>query len=237
MATRWWPATAVASKPAWPRTYPRCRRPRSSAVTSTTFPGYGSSASNCRPRRRIFTSPITALNAHGAAVVRPSNCHYLNLRGRDRDRHRPRTRAQHLRYADARHYIAGYTDRERLTVCTTFRDTDAGSMLRVKGADTSLSRSDRVSSRIGIITGKSDAHAASMVNRSARTARPTRWRGTCTTSSPTIARSDHVWCRATSSSRAHRPISRPVQPGDVVSASRSKDWARSPITLSKDRLP
>ena len=55
------------------------------------------------------------------------------LRRRDRDRHR-RT-ARNIKLADAADYIAGYTIANDFGL-HDFRDTDAGSMLRVKGADT-----------------------------------------------------------------------------------------------------
>lgn len=85
------------------------------------------------PAPTYFHKPVSALNAHGAAVVRPSNCHYLNYEGEvaiviGR-------RARNITMADAVHYIAGYTIANDYGL-HDFRDTDAGSMLRVKGADT-----------------------------------------------------------------------------------------------------
>jgi 5-oxopent-3-ene-1,2,5-tricarboxylate decarboxylase/2-hydroxyhepta-2,4-diene-1,7-dioate isomerase len=85
------------------------------------------------PAPTYFHKPITALNAHGGAVVRPSNCHYLNFEG-EIAIVIGRT-ARNIAYADARHYIAGYTIANDFGL-HDFRDTDAGSMLRVKGADT-----------------------------------------------------------------------------------------------------
>ena len=85
------------------------------------------------PAPTYFHKPVSALNAHGAGVVRPSNCHYLNYEGEvaiviGR-------RARNITMADAVHYIAGYTIANDYGL-HDFRDTDAGSMLRVKGADT-----------------------------------------------------------------------------------------------------
>jgi 5-oxopent-3-ene-1,2,5-tricarboxylate decarboxylase / 2-hydroxyhepta-2,4-diene-1,7-dioate isomerase len=85
------------------------------------------------PAPTYFHKPVSALNAHGAAVVRPSNCLYLNYEGEiaiviGR-------RARNVTMADAPHYIAGYTVANDYGL-HDFRDTDAGSMLRVKGADT-----------------------------------------------------------------------------------------------------
>ena len=85
------------------------------------------------PAPTYFHKPVSALNAHGAAVVRPSNCHYLNYEGEvaiviGRS-------ARNIDVADAAHYIAGYSVANDYGL-HDFRDTDAGSMLRVKGADT-----------------------------------------------------------------------------------------------------
>jgi 5-oxopent-3-ene-1,2,5-tricarboxylate decarboxylase/2-hydroxyhepta-2,4-diene-1,7-dioate isomerase len=85
------------------------------------------------PAPTYFHKPISALNAHGGAVVRPSNCHYLNFEG-EIAIVIGRT-ARNVSYADAGHYIAGYTIANDFGL-HDFRDTDAGSMLRVKGADT-----------------------------------------------------------------------------------------------------
>jgi 5-oxopent-3-ene-1,2,5-tricarboxylate decarboxylase / 2-hydroxyhepta-2,4-diene-1,7-dioate isomerase len=85
------------------------------------------------PAPTYFHKPITALNAHGGAVVRPSNCLYLNFEG-EIAIVIGRT-ARNISYADASHYIAGYTIANDFGL-HDFRDTDAGSMLRVKGADT-----------------------------------------------------------------------------------------------------
>lgn len=85
------------------------------------------------PAPTYFHKPVSALNAHGAAVVRPSNCHYLNYEGEVAIviGHR----ARNITLDDAVHYIAGYTVANDYGL-HDFRDTDAGSMLRVKGADT-----------------------------------------------------------------------------------------------------
>ncbi len=85
------------------------------------------------PAPTYFHKPISALNGHGAAVVRPSNCRYLNYEG-EVAIVIGRT-ARNISLADAPHYIAGYTVANDYGL-HDFRDTDAGSMLRVKGADT-----------------------------------------------------------------------------------------------------
>jgi 5-oxopent-3-ene-1,2,5-tricarboxylate decarboxylase/2-hydroxyhepta-2,4-diene-1,7-dioate isomerase len=85
------------------------------------------------PAPTWFQKPISSLNAHGGAVVRPANCHYLNYEG-EIAIVIGRT-ARNIELADAAHYIAGYTIANDYGL-HDFRDTDAGSMLRVKGADT-----------------------------------------------------------------------------------------------------
>lgn len=79
-----------------------------------------------------FHKPITALNAHRGDVVRPKRCKWLNYEGEIviiigktcKD----------IAINDASHYIAGYAVGNDFGL-HDFRDTDAGSMLRVKGAD------------------------------------------------------------------------------------------------------
>lgn len=85
------------------------------------------------PAPTYFHKPISSLNAHGGAVVRPSNCKWLNYEG-EVAIVIGRT-CRNVSYADAGHYIAGYTIANDYGL-HDFRDTDAGSMLRVKGADT-----------------------------------------------------------------------------------------------------
>jgi 5-oxopent-3-ene-1,2,5-tricarboxylate decarboxylase/2-hydroxyhepta-2,4-diene-1,7-dioate isomerase len=85
------------------------------------------------PAPTWFQKPASALNAHGGDVVRPANCRYLNFEGEIAIViGRP---AHDIALADAAHYIAGYTIANDFGL-HDFRDTDAGSMLRVKGADT-----------------------------------------------------------------------------------------------------
>lgn len=85
------------------------------------------------PAPTYFHKPISALNAHRAAVVRPSNCKWLNYEG-EVAIVIGRT-CRNVSYADAGDYIAGYTIANDYGL-HDFRDTDSGSMLRVKGADT-----------------------------------------------------------------------------------------------------
>ena len=85
------------------------------------------------PAPTYFHKPITALNAHDADVVRPPRCRFLNYEGEiaiviGRE-------CRHVGPDEAGEYIAGYTVANDFGL-HDFRDTDAGSMLRVKGSDT-----------------------------------------------------------------------------------------------------
>jgi 5-oxopent-3-ene-1,2,5-tricarboxylate decarboxylase/2-hydroxyhepta-2,4-diene-1,7-dioate isomerase len=85
------------------------------------------------PAPTYFHKPITALNSHKAGVVRPAGCRWLNYEGEiviviGRT-------ARNISPAEAGDYIAGYTVGNDYGL-HDFRDTDAGSMLRVKGSDT-----------------------------------------------------------------------------------------------------
>ena len=80
-----------------------------------------------------FHKPITALNSHHGAVVRPRGCQWLNYEGEiviviGRT-------CRNISPDEAADYIAGYTVGNDYGL-HDFRDTDAGSMLRVKGSDT-----------------------------------------------------------------------------------------------------
>jgi 5-oxopent-3-ene-1,2,5-tricarboxylate decarboxylase/2-hydroxyhepta-2,4-diene-1,7-dioate isomerase len=80
-----------------------------------------------------FHKPVTALNSHEGAVVRPQRCKWLNYEGEiviviGRT-------CRNVSPQEAGDYIAGYTIGNDFGL-HDFRDTDAGSMLRVKGSDT-----------------------------------------------------------------------------------------------------
>jgi 5-oxopent-3-ene-1,2,5-tricarboxylate decarboxylase/2-hydroxyhepta-2,4-diene-1,7-dioate isomerase len=80
-----------------------------------------------------FHKPVSALNAHRGDVVRPPRCRFLNFEGEiaiviGRE-------CRHIGPDEAGEYIAGYTIGNDFGL-HDFRDTDAGSMLRVKGSDT-----------------------------------------------------------------------------------------------------
>ena len=85
------------------------------------------------PAPTYFHKPITALTGHGADVVRPVGCQWLNYEGEiaiviGRA-------CRNIAPDDAGAYIAGYSVANDYGL-HDFRDTDAGSMLRVKGSDT-----------------------------------------------------------------------------------------------------
>ncbi len=80
-----------------------------------------------------FQKPVSALNGHRGHVVRPERCRWLNYEGEvviviGRT-------CRNVAPDDAGAYIAGYTIGNDFGL-HDFRDTDAGSMLRVKGSDT-----------------------------------------------------------------------------------------------------
>jgi 5-oxopent-3-ene-1,2,5-tricarboxylate decarboxylase / 2-hydroxyhepta-2,4-diene-1,7-dioate isomerase len=80
-----------------------------------------------------FQKPVSALVGHGGEVIRPAGFRYLNYEGEvaiviGRS-------CRNVRPDQAAEYIAGYTVANDFGL-HDFRDTDAGSMLRVKGSDT-----------------------------------------------------------------------------------------------------
>ncbi len=85
------------------------------------------------PAPTYFHKPVSALNAHGSDVVRPPRCRYLNYEGEIAIV--IGSECRHVGPDEAGAYIAGYTIANDFGL-HDFRDTDAGSMLRVKGSDT-----------------------------------------------------------------------------------------------------
>jgi len=80
-----------------------------------------------------FHKPITAPNSHLGSIVRPQGCKWLNYEGEIVIVIGKTCR--NISPAEAGDYIAGYTIGNDYGL-HDFRDTDAGSMLRVKGSDT-----------------------------------------------------------------------------------------------------
>ena len=85
------------------------------------------------PAPTYFHKPVSSLSAHGGEIVRPPRCRYLNYEGEigiviGR-------RCRHIAPDEAEDYIRGFTIGNDYGL-HDFRDTDAGSMLRVKGSDT-----------------------------------------------------------------------------------------------------
>jgi 5-oxopent-3-ene-1,2,5-tricarboxylate decarboxylase/2-hydroxyhepta-2,4-diene-1,7-dioate isomerase len=79
-----------------------------------------------------FTKPITAMNGHGGELVKPADCGYLNYEGEyaviiGRV-------CRNVTPDEAWDYMAGFAPALDMGL-QNFRDTDQGSMLRVKGAD------------------------------------------------------------------------------------------------------
>lgn len=85
------------------------------------------------PAPTYFHKPTTALNAHRGHVVRPQRCKYLNFEGEIAIVMGKTTR--NVAPDAVGPHIAGYSIANDYGL-HDFRDTDAGSMLRVKGSDT-----------------------------------------------------------------------------------------------------
>jgi 5-oxopent-3-ene-1,2,5-tricarboxylate decarboxylase/2-hydroxyhepta-2,4-diene-1,7-dioate isomerase len=85
------------------------------------------------PAPTYFHKPTSSLNSHRGEVVRPQRCQWLNYEGEVVIViGRP---CRNVSPAEAGDYIFGYTIGNDFGL-HDFRDTDAGSMLRVKGSDT-----------------------------------------------------------------------------------------------------
>lgn len=85
------------------------------------------------PAPTYFHKPTTSLNSHGGSVVRPRGCRFLNYEGEIAIViGRPTRNVSPDRAMD---HVAGFTIANDFGL-HDFRDTDAGSMLRVKGSDT-----------------------------------------------------------------------------------------------------
>jgi 5-oxopent-3-ene-1,2,5-tricarboxylate decarboxylase/2-hydroxyhepta-2,4-diene-1,7-dioate isomerase len=84
------------------------------------------------PAPTYFMKPATALNVHGGQIVRPAGCRYLNYEGEFAAIIGKVTR--NILPEEAWDHIAGFAPALDMGL-HDFRDTDAGSMLRVKGQD------------------------------------------------------------------------------------------------------
>ena len=85
------------------------------------------------PAPTWFHKPVSALNTHNGDIVRPRRCKWLNYEGEIAiviGKH-----CRNVAPEDVGDYIAGYSVANDYGL-HDFRDTDAGSMLRVKGSDT-----------------------------------------------------------------------------------------------------
>jgi 5-oxopent-3-ene-1,2,5-tricarboxylate decarboxylase / 2-hydroxyhepta-2,4-diene-1,7-dioate isomerase len=84
------------------------------------------------PTPTYFMKPVTALNNHGGAIVKPEDCKYLNYEG-EFAVIIGRT-CRNVTPDEAWDYMAGFAPALDMGL-HDFRDTDSGSMMRVKGAD------------------------------------------------------------------------------------------------------
>ena len=79
-----------------------------------------------------FQKPVSALNTHRGRLYRPAHCRYLNYEGEIAAIVGKPMR--NVAQEDTWSYLAGFAPANDVG-CHDFRDTDAGSMLRVKGMD------------------------------------------------------------------------------------------------------
>lgn len=84
------------------------------------------------PTPTYFQKPTTALNAHRGKLYRPADCQYLNYEGEIAVIVGKPMRNLHP--DETWEYLAGFASANDVG-CHDYRDTDAGSMLRVKGMD------------------------------------------------------------------------------------------------------
>jgi 5-oxopent-3-ene-1,2,5-tricarboxylate decarboxylase / 2-hydroxyhepta-2,4-diene-1,7-dioate isomerase len=84
------------------------------------------------PEPTYFMKPISTMNHHGGPIVKPDGCQYLNYEGEYGVVISKRCRD--VTPAEAWDYMAGFTPVLDMGM-HDFRDTDAGSMFRVKGMD------------------------------------------------------------------------------------------------------
>jgi 5-oxopent-3-ene-1,2,5-tricarboxylate decarboxylase/2-hydroxyhepta-2,4-diene-1,7-dioate isomerase len=82
-----------------------------------------------------FTKPPSSLNGHGGHIIKPADCKYLNYEGEYAVVIGKTCR--NVTPEEAWDYIEGFCPALDMGL-QDFRDTDQGSMLRVKGADTLL---------------------------------------------------------------------------------------------------
>lgn len=82
-----------------------------------------------------FTKPPNSLNGHGGQILKPADCRYLNYEGEYAVV--IGTTCRNVTPDEAWDHIAGFCPALDMGL-QDFRDTDQGSMLRVKGADTLL---------------------------------------------------------------------------------------------------
>ena len=87
------------------------------------------------PTPTYFTKPPSSLNGHGGQILKPADCQYLNYEGEYAVVISKSCR--NVTPTEAWDYIEGFCPALDMGL-QDFRDTDQGSMLRVKGADTLL---------------------------------------------------------------------------------------------------
>ena len=121
------------------------------------------------PAPTYFHKPVVGAQRPRAAVVRPKGCKWLNYEG-EIAIVIGRT-CRNISPDEAGDYIAGYTIGNDYGL-HDFRDTDSGSMLRVKGADTLVPARARAGRGLGL-PRQADPHPRQRRGQR-RTATPTR---------------------------------------------------------------
>ena len=130
---RWWPGTGAGWPPTEAVHLPPCVPTKIVAVHLNHPSRVAEFGARLPAAPTYFHKPVSALIGHGGAVVRPAGCQYLNYEGEVAIVIGRTCRG--IAPAQAGEYIAGYTIANDFGL-HDFRDTDAGSMLRVKGSDT-----------------------------------------------------------------------------------------------------
>jgi 5-oxopent-3-ene-1,2,5-tricarboxylate decarboxylase/2-hydroxyhepta-2,4-diene-1,7-dioate isomerase len=119
-----------------------------------------------------FTKPPSALNGHKGQILKPEDCQYLNYEG-EYAVVIGRT-CRNVLPDEAWDYIAGFCPALDMGL-QDFRDTDQGSMLRVKGADTLLPIGPGIVRGVNILEQTLTTYVNGLVVQQARIGEETIW--------------------------------------------------------------
>jgi 5-oxopent-3-ene-1,2,5-tricarboxylate decarboxylase/2-hydroxyhepta-2,4-diene-1,7-dioate isomerase len=124
------------------------------------------------PTPTYFTKPPSALNGHNGQVLKPEDCQYLNYEG-EYAVVIGRT-CRNVLPDEAWDYIAGFCPALDMGL-QDFRDTDQGSMLRVKGADTLLPIGPGIVRGVNILEQTLTTYVNGLVVQQAQIGEETIW--------------------------------------------------------------